>query len=93
MQYGKLVDSQLIPLRQPLKINGLDTYTNDAAVILAQGWKPVVYIEPPKQEGYYAVAEWMETEDAITQVWTLHEAPEPDPDPYEIIDTLTGEVE
>lgn len=91
--YAKLIDSELTYLRQPLKINGQDTFTNDDAVMRAQGWKPLIFTDPPEQEGHYATSEWAETEDAITQVWMLHEDAPPEPDPHEIIDILTGEVE
>lgn len=81
MEYGKMIEGELTFLRQPLKIGGQDTFTNDDAVIRAQGWKPIVYTDPPEQAGHYATSEWAETEDAITQVWALREAPEPPAEP------------
>jgi hypothetical protein len=76
--YAKLIEGQIIPMHQPLKIGGKDTFTNDPAVILSQGYKPVIFTDPPAQEGFYATSAWAETEDAITQVWTLHEATPPE---------------
>ncbi len=76
--YAKLIKGQLVPLRQPLIIGGLDTFTNDESVIRAQGWKPVLLSDPPMQDGFYATSEWTETEDVITQEWTLHEVAQPE---------------
>lgn len=90
--YAKMIDSQLIPLRQPLSIAGRDTYTNDPAIILAQGWKPVVFTDPPEQEGHYATSEWAETDNAITQVWTMHETQIPVPSEHEAYYNAMQEV-
>lgn len=76
--YAKLIDGQLIPMHQPIIIDGQDTFTNDDAVMLSQGYRPVIFTDPPAQDGFYATSAWAETTDAITQVWTLHEAT-PDP--------------
>lgn len=92
MLYAKLADSQLVPLRQPLKIDGLDTYTNDATILRAQGWKPILLTDPPEQEGHYATSEWAETADAITQVWTLHETQIPVPSEHEAYYNAMQEV-
>lgn len=77
--YAKLIDGQLVPMHQPLKIGGKDTFTNDPAVMLSQGFKPVVFTDPPTQDGYYAISEWVDTGDAITQVWALTEVTPPEP--------------
>lgn len=91
-KYGKLIDGQLAFLSPPLKIGGQDTYTNDATILRAQGWKPVVFTDPPEQEGHYATSEWAETADAITQVWTLHETQIPVPSEHEAYYNAMQEV-
>lgn len=76
--YAKLIEGQLIPMHQPLKIGGKDTFTNDDAVILSQGYRPVIFSDPPVQDGFTAVSAWRDDTDAITQVWTLTEIEQPE---------------
>lgn len=95
--YAKLVDGDIQYLRMPIELTepmgihpvGAKLYTTQEDTILSFGYKPVVRAEMPTEEGYTFSSKWEETENAITQVWEGTKNPD---DPYEIIDTLTGEA-
>lgn len=95
--YGKLVDGDIQYLRLPITLTeamgihpaGAKLYTTKADTLLSFGYKPVERTEQPVQEGYTYHAGWEETDTAIVQVWTGEKNPD---DPYEIIDTLTGDA-
>lgn len=74
MKYARLLEGALHYAPNPLHVDGQDVFTTDPT---PYGYKPVVYPEPPHQEGYVAVFDgWEETEDEICQKWRLE--PEPD---------------
>lgn len=76
MRYAKLIDGALQYAPNPIRVGGEDIFTNDPR---PYGYKPVIYPEPPQQEGYYAVPDgWEETETEIRRKWRLEPAPEED---------------
>ena len=69
MIYGKLVDGELRGAPNPLKTEESYIFTNNAAIYLANGYKPIILTEYPSDGGYYTES-WIETETEIVQVWT-----------------------
>lgn len=83
MRYAKLIDGAVQFAPNPIRMDGRDIITTDPTLY---GYKPVVYPEPPEQEGMIAVFDgWEETETEIRQKWRLEPAPEPEagPEDYE----------
>ena len=69
MMYGKLVDGELRGAPRPIKTADGDVFTNDPALLLQYGYKPIITAEYPSDEKSY-ISSWTETETEITQVWT-----------------------
>lgn len=94
MRYAKLINGSISFAPNPILHNGSWYGNPPGSVYEAEGYKPVVYTEPPGDApsgvGWW-VETWKETENAIVQGWTWHEATDED----EISDTealalLTG---
>ena len=88
MIYGKLVDGELRGAPRPLKTADGDVFTNDPAVYLANGYKPITLTDCPN-DGKNYIAAWTETESEIKQIWTAAEPPE-DISADEALDIITG---
>ena len=67
--FGKLIDGELRGAPNPLKTEESYIFTNNAAIYLANGYKPIILTEYPSDGGYYTES-WIETETEIVQVWT-----------------------
>lgn len=67
--YGKLVGGELRGAPRPIKTENGDIFTNDSALLLQYGYKPIITADCPS-DGKNYIAEWTETESEITQVWT-----------------------
>lgn len=81
MKYAKLIDGKPVFAPNPILHNGLWYGNPPAEILRAEGYKPVVYTDPPEPEpGFIAVPHWEDTEvmgDAvIAQIWIVE--PEPD---------------
>ena len=90
MMYGKLVNGELRGAPRPLKTADGDVFTNDPALLLQYGYKPIITVEYPS-DGKYYTGSWTETETEITQIWT--ELPQTDDDPIsdsEALEIITG---
>lgn len=90
MMYGKLVDGELRGAPRPIKTENGDVFTNDPALLLQYGYKPIITAVYPSDGGYYTES-WTETETEITQVWK--ELPQTDDDPIsdsEALEIITG---
>ena len=88
--YGKLVNGELRGAPRPIKTENGDVFTNDPALLLHYGYKPIIMAEYPSDEKSY-VSSWTETETEITQIWT--ELPQTDDDPIsdsEALEIITG---
>ena len=88
--YGKLVNGELRGAPRPIKTENGDVFTNDPALLLHYGYKPIITAEYPSDGGYYTET-WAETETEITQIWT--ELPQSDDDPIsdaEALEIITG---
>ena len=69
MIYGKLVDGELRGAPNPLKTEESYIFTNNAAIYLANGYKPIILTDCPS-DGKSYIDSWTETETEITQIWT-----------------------
>ena len=69
MIYGKLVNGELRGAPNPLKTEESYIFTNNAAIYLANGYKPIILTDSPSDGKSYA-SSWAETETEITQIWT-----------------------
>ena len=88
--YGKLIDGELRGALRPIRTENGDVFTNDPALLLQYGYKPIIMAEYPSDEKSY-VSSWTETETEITQIWT--ELPQTDDDPIsdsEALEIITG---
>ena len=75
--YGKLIDGfvQIAPDKITVGTNNI--WNASAELMLTQGWKLVVFTEPPEApSGYYYESGWSEDETEITQTWTKKEVPD-----------------
>lgn len=69
MIYGKLVGGELRGAPRPIKTENGDVFTNDPALLLQYGYKPIILTDCPS-DGKSYIDSWTETETEITQVWT-----------------------
>ena len=77
MNYAKLIDGHLVFAPCKLTVGECVVYNPTPEMLIAEGYKPVVYTDPPEtQPGYAAVPGWEENALEIVQVWTVE--PEPD---------------
>ena len=88
MIYGKLVDGELRGAPNPLKTEESYIFTNNAAIYLANGYKPIILTDCPS-DGKSYISSWTETESEIKQIWTAAEPPE-DISEDEALDIITG---
>ena len=86
--YGKLIDGELRGAPRPIKTENGDVFTNDSALLLQYGYKPIILTEYPS-DGKSYVGSWTETESEIKQIWTAAEPPE-DISADEALDIITG---
>ena len=88
--FGKLIDGELRGAPRPIKTENGDVFTNDPALLLHYGYKPIITAEYPS-DGKSYIDSWAETETEITQIWT--ELPQTDDDPIsdsEALEIITG---
>ena len=77
MKYAKLIDGDLILAPNPLLVGANYIGNPPGSVYEAEGYKPVVYTDPPTvEEGYIAVPGWDEEDDEIVQTWSIEEEPD-----------------
>ena len=88
--YGKLVNGELRGAPRPIRTENGDVFTNDPALLLQYGYKPIILTDIPS-DGKSYIDSWAETETEIKQVWT--EQPQTDDDPIsdsEALNIITG---
>ena len=86
--YGKLVNGELRGAPRPIRTENGDVFTNDPALLLQYGYKPIILTDCPS-DGKSYVGSWTETESEIKQIWTAAEPPE-DISADEALDIITG---
>lgn len=77
MRYAILIDSHPSYAPNPILHNGLWHGNPPGEVYEAEGYKPVVYSDPPGEApfGYRWVEKWSEEDGDIQQGWVLEEVP------------------
>ena len=75
--FAKIINDALNIAPKKLLGDGVIVYNPPAEMYLAQGWKPVRFVdEPEAPSGYHYDPGWSETSDEIVQTWTLVEDPD-----------------
>ena len=87
--YGKLVNGELRGAPNPLKTEESYILTNNAAIYLANGYKPIILTDCPS-DGKSYVSSWMETETEIVQVWTEQQSDNDSISDSEALEIITG---
>ena len=88
--FGKLIDGELRGAPRPIKTENGDVFTNDPALLLQYGYKPIITAEYPS-DGKTYISSWTETDTEIVQTWT--EVQQSDNDPIsdsEALEIITG---
>lgn len=77
MKYAKLINNYPQYAPNPILHNGLWYGNPPGEIYEAEGYKPVVYSEPPRDapSGYQWNEAWGETDTEIVQDWVLVEVP------------------
>lgn len=82
--YAKLINNRLQIAPKRVQHNGGTVFNPPADVLLALGYLPVTYTDPPVDapDGQHYEPHWEQTDAAIVQAWELVEDPEiPEPEP------------
>jgi hypothetical protein len=92
MKYAKLINNRPVYAQNPILHNGLWYGNPPPEVYKAEGYKPVTYTEQPEPKGVGRYVEtWTETDEAIVQGWSWHEATDEDEiSDSEAMDMLMG---
>ena len=89
MDYAKLIEGNIAYSPRHISVGEYVVYNPRPEILIAAGYKPVRYTDPPEAEpGYIAVPGWTETDEAIVQTWTME--PEGDVSDAEALDILLG---
>lgn len=71
MKFAKLLDGAIVYSPNPIYIDPYWIGNPTQKMLIAEGYKPVRFTEPPETEpGYIAVPGWTETAEEIVQMWT-----------------------
>lgn len=76
MKYAKLINNELVLAPNPIIIDDRQIGNPPGEVYAEQGYKPVIYTDPPVvAEGFVAVPGWEEQAEEIVQTWTVEQVP------------------
>lgn len=92
MKYAKLIDGDILQVApNPILVDGNYIGNPPGSIYETEGYKPVVYNDPPGDPpaGYDWQEVWTEEEDSIVQSWVPAEAPD-DVSAEEAIEYLFG---
>lgn len=84
--FAKISNGGWVFAPSPIKTESSNIFTNDPAVYINYGFKPVSFTDYPA-DGKYYICGWEETETAIIQTWTAAEQPAT---PQVILNIITG---
>lgn len=95
MKYAKLINGIPSYAPNPILIDGFYIGNPPGAVYEAEGYKPVVYSDPPGEApiGYQWVESWSEGDGNIIQGWVQEELPPEEPSAEELLEILLGGTE
>ena len=82
MKYAKLINNSPSYAPNPILVDGCHIGNPPGSVYEAEGYKPVVYSDPPGEapDGYQWTETWSEEDGNIQQGWVLVEITELDGD-------------
>ena len=89
MMYAKIENGELRGAPRPIKTENGDIFTNDPALLLQYGYKPIILTEYPS-DGKSYIDSWAETETEITQIWTEIDKPDEEISDSEALEIITG---
>lgn len=77
MKYAKLIDNSPVYAPNPILLDGFWIGNPPGSVYESEGYKPVVYSDPPGEApaGYQWTETWSEEDGNIQQGWVLVENP------------------
>lgn len=77
MRYAKLINGYRSYAPNPITVDGVRIGNPPGEVYEAEGYKPVVYSDPPGEapSGYQWVEAWSEEDGNIQQGWVLEQIP------------------
>ena len=90
-RYAKLINSDLVLAPNPILVDGNFIGNPHGEIYEAEGYKPVVYTNPPTEpgDGYQWSETWSETDTEIVQGWEQIPIPD-DVSADEAMDILFG---
>lgn len=72
--YVKFIDENTIEKAPRVLKDEHNTYSNPLPETLAKfGYKPLVELECPNEDGYTYTVEYVDSEDQVVKTWTAHE--------------------
>lgn len=78
--YVKFIDENTIEKAPRVLKDEHNTYSNPLPeTLLAFGYKPLVEVECPNEEGYTYTVEYIDSEDQVVKNWVAHEIVEEEP--------------
>lgn len=92
MRYAKLINNFPVYAPNPILIDGVYIGNPPGSVYEDQGYKPVVYSDPPSDPpaGYYWAETWTEEDGQIVRVWEQVELPPEEPSAEELLEIILG---
>lgn len=77
MRYAKLINNSPVYAPNPILVDGVYIGNPPGEVYEAEGYKPVVYSDPPSDPpaGYQWTETWSEEQGNIQQGWVLEKTP------------------
>ena len=92
MKYAKFINNSVSYAPNPILIDGAYIGNPPGSVYEAEGYKPVVYSDPPGEApaGYQWTETWSEEEGNIQQGWVLVAVPPEEPSTEELLEIILG---
>lgn len=89
MNYAMLVNGEIVFAPRKLRDGETIVYNPPEALLRQHGYKPTRETEAPEtEEGFMAIPDWEETEEAVVRVWRIE--PEGDLSAEEVLEILLG---
>ena len=92
MTYAKLINNSPAYAPNPILVDGSYIGNPPGSVYEAEGYKPVVYSDPPGEApaGYQWTETWSEEDGNIQQGWVLEAVPPEEPSAEELLEIILG---
>lgn len=92
MKYAKLINGEMYFAPNPIIVGDRQIGNPPGSVYEAEGYKPVVYSDPPGEApaGYQWTETWSEEDGNIQQGWVLEAVPPEEPSAEELLEIILG---